>query len=294
MGYLIYLVSIVMIFVVLATSLNLVFGWTGLLAVTHAAFMGIGAYVTALLMIRARWDFVPALLAGALVAMILGWVVGRITLRLQEEYYVIASFGFQVIMYNVFNNLVGVTGGPMGLTGVPSPDLFGTKFGGQTGGLLIVLLLAAPVLWAIHRIGQSPYGRVLRAIREDEDLARSLGKDVARYKASVFAICAAFAALAGGLFATILRFVHPSSFNIHEAILILSMVIIGGSGNFWGGVLGAVLLTLLPEALSFFTALDDIAPQLRQITYSVLIILFLYLRPSGLIRETDGGSRQGA
>lgn len=294
MGYLIYLTSIVLIFVVLATSLNLVFGWTGLLAVTHAAFMGIGAYVTALLMIRAKWDFVAALMAGALVAMALGWIIGRITLRLQEEYYVIASFGFQVIMYNVFNNLVGVTGGPMGLTGVPSPTLFGLKFGGEAGGLLIVLLMAAPALLAIYLIGQSPYGRVLRAIREDEDLARSLGKDVAWYKASVFSISAAFAAMAGGLFAATLQFVHPSSFNIHEAILILSMVIIGGSGNFWGGVLGAVLLTLLPEALSFFTALEDIAPQLRQITYSLLIILFLYLRPSGLIREADEGATERA
>jgi branched-chain amino acid transport system permease protein len=289
-GYLLFLLTLLLIYAALAASLNLVFGWTGLLAVSHASFMGVGAYATALLMLRG-WDVLPALAVAAALAGAVAWALARATLRLREEYYVIASFGFQVIAYNVFNNLVKVTGGPMGLTGVPVPALFGRPLGGQAALLVLTALVVGVLLLAVFRMGASPYGRVLRTIREDETLARALGKDVARYKTSVFTAAGAVAGVAGGLFGTLLAFVHPSSFSIHEAIFLLSMVIVGGGGSFAGGVLGAAVLTLLPEALSFVTVLEDIAPQLRQITYAVLVILFLVRRPQGLWPEAEAGSR---
>ena len=189
------------------------------------------------------------------------------SLRIRGDYFVIATFAFQVITFSVLNNWVSFTGGPMGLPGIPQPSVFGVQVSSQLGFLFLVVIFCALTLWICQRIVQSPFGRVLKAIREDEVFAQAAGKKVAAYKVLVFVIGAGMAALAGVIYAHFVSFVSPTSFTITESIFIISIVIIGGSGGLWGPVVGAVVLVVLPEILRLIGLPSSLAANLRQIIY---------------------------
>ncbi len=285
MDYVLYVLSLVAIYGILAVSLNLVLGYTGILSVAHAAFMGIGAYATALLLSEWGFNFFVTLPVGLAVAGVVGAALAASTLRLRGDYYIIGSFGFQVIIYNVFLNWIGLTKGPFGIRSIPKPEAFGVAFGDPARYAALTLVFLAAVVWVARRVGESPYGKVLRAIREDEAGAASIGKDVRRYKISIFVVSSMLASLGGALYAGLISYVDPFAFTVHESIFLQALVIVGGAGNVYGSVVGAAVLITIPEILRFFDVPTTVASPIREILYGALMILFLRFRPKGLLPE---------
>ena len=283
MEYLLHIFILIGIYVILAESLNLIVGYTGLLSIAHAAFYGVGAYVAALMALKVGSPFLINIICAVIISGLLGGLVGIPSLRIKDHYFVIATFAFQVIAFSILNNWVSFTGGPMGLPGIPQPVIFGWVISSHLEFLLLVAVFATLVFWVCHCIIKSPFGRVLMAIREDEVFALAAGKNVALYKVSVFAIGSGMAAIAGALYAHYISFIDPTSFTVMESIFIISIVIIGGAGSLWGPVVGAVLLVLLPEVLRFVGMPSSIAANMRQILYGGLLVAFMMWRPQGLV-----------
>jgi branched-chain amino acid transport system permease protein len=292
-NYLLYVISLVAIFGILTVSLNLSVGYTGILSVAQAAFMGIGAYAAAILLTQWGFNFFSALPLGMAIAGLLGGGLAWATLRLKGDYYVIASFGFQVILYNILLNWISLTGGPFGIRQIPRPEAFGFTFLSPLRYTLLTLGFLAICLWLARRLGESPYGKVLRAIREDEAAASSIGKNVSRFKIGIFMVSAMLASVGGALYAGLITYIDPFAFTIHESIFILALVIIGGAGNVYGSVVGAAVLISVPEMLRFFDVPTTVASPIREIVYGALMIIFLRLRPKGLLPEriTTGVNR---
>lgn len=285
MNYLLHILIMINIYVILTLSLNIVVGYSGLLSLCHAAFYGIGAYTATLLMMNAGLSFLPALLAAIAAAIILSIIIGIPSLRLRGDYFVLATLGFQVIVFVILYNWVSVTRGPYGIPGIPQPNIFGWQVDSLPEFFLLTLVLALASGWVIYLILHSPFGRVLKAIREDEIATAALGKNVPKLKTQSFILGAAFAAIPGVLFATYMRYIDPTSFTLMESIFIISIIIIGGSGNFSGPILGSIILVILPEVLRFLQIPDAIAANMRQIIYGLVLILLLRYRPQGLVGE---------
>jgi branched-chain amino acid transport system permease protein len=292
--YILHILIIVGIYTILAVSLNLIAGYTGLLSMSHAAFYGIGAYVAALLALNVHTNFILNIACGMIVAAVVGVLVAWPALRIHDDYFVIASFGFQVIIFSVMNNWVELTRGPLGLPGIPQPELFGLKIDTHWEVLALVWFFSALTFLVSYRLVNSPYGRVLKAIREDEVFALSLGKNIAYFKLTVFAVGASLAAIAGALYAYYITFIDPTSFTITESIFIISIVIIGGLGNLWGAVLGAVILVALPELLRFIGISQTYVANIRQMLYGALLVAMMFLRPQGLLGEYAFGRAKDA
>lgn len=282
MDYVFHLVVLVGIYVMLAASLDLVAGHTGILSLAHAAFFGVGAYCSAILTMNYGVPTVLGVLAGMVLSALISFVVSLPSMRLREDYFVLATFGFQLITFDVLNNWQSLTGGPFGIVGIPEFSLLGYRVESRLGFAALTSLLAAAVIIVLDRVVRSPFGRVLHAIREDEVFAESLGKNTFSFKTQIFGLSASVAALAGSLYAHYITFIDPTSFTVMESILIVSMVIIGGAGSRWGPVAGATVLVLLPEALRFIGLPATAAAHVRQILYGSLLVVVLMVRPQGL------------
>ncbi len=273
------------IFSVLSVSLNLTMGYTGLFNLGHAAFFGIGAYVSALLALAFGVPFWIALVAAALFAAFFGFLLGFPTLRLRGDYLALGTLGFAFIVEAVLKNWTDVTRGPLGLPGIPRPELFGISFSSLDLYMILALTFLAVTIIVTHRIVNSPFGRVLKSIREDETAAQMLGKNTFRYKMIVLTASAFFAGIAGSLYAHYITFIDPTSFSFPVLILLLSAVIIGGLGSIRGAVAGAFLLILLPEPLRFIGLPSNLVGAGRQMIYAVLVLVILLKRPQGLFGE---------
>jgi branched-chain amino acid transport system permease protein len=284
MDYALHLLVVIGIYTILVVSLNLAWGYTGLLSFTHAAFAGVGAYGTALLLMRLRLGFVPALLLACLLAAGLGALLCVVTARLGGDYFILAVLGFQIVATAVFLNWVSLTRGPFGLLGIPKPTVFGHAITTTGEYLALVAVCAGLVVALVHRTVTLPFGRMLRAIHEDEVAVLVLGKDVARAKVAVFALSAGCAAVAGGLYAHYYSYVDPFIFDIHESILLATMVVVGGR-PLRGSIVGVVVLLLFPEALRALNVPGEITAYLKQLLYGSLLFAFVLLRPEGLVRE---------
>ena len=287
MDYLLHILILIAIYSILVISLDLIAGYTGLLSIAHAAFYGIGAYATALLSLHFQTNFLINMIFGAVGAAALGVIVAFPSLRIHDDYFVIATFGFQMIVYSIFNNWIGLTRGPLGIPGIPVASLFGFNIDNHWKFLILAVLFAGLSYLFVRKLVNSPYGRVLKAIREDEIFAQSLGKNVNSYKIQVFVIGGALASIAGNLYAHYVTFIDPTSFTILESILVISMVIIGGAGSLKGPVVGAAVLVVLPEALRFVGLPSSVAANLRQIFYGSLLVLMMLYRPQGLMGAYD-------
>ncbi|MCZ6688091.1 MAG: branched-chain amino acid ABC transporter permease [Planctomycetota bacterium] len=285
MEYLIHILILIGIYTILSVSLNLIVGYTGLLSIAHAAFYGVGAYVAALMALKLQSPFLINIICAIILSSLLGALVGIPSLRIRDDYFVIATFAFQVITFSVLNNWVSFTGGPMGLPGIPQPRIVGVGISSNLRFLAVVGVLCVLTLCVTRRIVQSPFGRVLKAIREDEVFAQAAGKNVAANKVFVFVIGAGMAAMAGVMYAHYISFIDPTSFNVMESIFILSIVIIGGAGSLWGPVVGAAVLVILPELLRFIGLPSSAAANIRQLLYGGLIVAFMMWRPRGFLGE---------
>lgn len=289
MQYLANIVVLICIYCILTTSLDLLIGHTGLLSVSHAGFFGVGAYSSALVAVDCGGSFLVGFLVGILLALILSLIVSVPTLRLKDDYFVIATFSLQIILFGIFNNWLSLTHGPGGISAIPVPTIFGIVVQSYSGFVLLAIILAVFAFLVVYRLSSSPLGRVLHAIREDEILAQSLGKNVVAFKVMVFVISATLASLAGSLYAHYLTYIDPTSFNVMESILILAMVVIGGAGSPWGPLAGAAVLVILPEALRFVGLPWPLAANLRQVLYGVLLVLLAAFRPRGLFGRYSFG-----
>lgn len=280
-----HILILIGIYTILSVSLNLISGYTGLLSIAHAAFYGVGAYVAALMALKLHSPFLINIICAILLSSLLGLLVSIPSIRIRDDYFIFATFAFQVITFNILNNWVSFTGGPMGLPGIPQPTVLGFKVSQNIGFPLLVGIFCALTLWISIRIVRSPFGRVLKAIREDEVFTQAVGKNVAKYKVLVFIIGAGMAAVSGVLYAHYMTFIDPTSFTVMESIFIISIVIIGGAGSLWGSVIGAILLVILPELLRFIGLPSSVAANLRQIIYGGLLVAFIMWRPKGLLGE---------
>lgn len=285
MEYIIHIAILIGIYAILAMTLNLVVGYTGLLSVTHAAFYGIGAYTVALLMTLADWNFFPALLVGMVISMIAAYGIGVVLSGLGGDYYVLGTVGFNFIIFSIFLNWQDLTRGPLGIPGIPKPELLGISFD-SNGAFLIFVIFWCLIVWMLCRwITHSSFGRALKGIREDEVALQVFGYRTLHYKLVVFMISAGLASIAGGLFATYISFIDPSTFTVDESIFILAIIILGGLANMRGSLLGALFLVLLPELLRFVGFPTDIAAQMRLFAYGALLVALMMYRPQGLVGE---------
>ncbi|HEX7974353.1 MAG TPA: branched-chain amino acid ABC transporter permease, partial [Anaerolineales bacterium] len=271
-----HLLILSLIYVVLAGSLNIIMGYTGQLALGHAAFYGIGAYTFALLVQKTPTPYWIAFVMGGVMAAFWAAVLGSIVLRLKGHYLAIVTLAFGEIVRVVLYNWVSLTRGPMGLTDIPRPSIFSYAFKGTLPYYYLALALAAITYFVFYRLIKSRYGRAFVAIREEENAALAMGLKTTSIKVLAFAIGAFFAGLAGSFLAGYIRFIHPDNFTAWESLILNAMVVIGGEGSLLGSILGAVALTVLPELLR-------VASDYRMIIYAILMIGGIILWPFGLV-----------
>jgi ABC-type branched-subunit amino acid transport system permease subunit/ABC-type branched-subunit amino acid transport system ATPase component len=285
MDYVLHVLVMVSLYAILASSFNLLIGYAGLFALSHAAFFGVGAYATAILAAKLGIPFPWPLFAGVAVTALLGVVIALPALRIGGDYLVIVTLALQIIVSAILINWTDLTGGTDGIRAIPRVVLFGVILFTPVNILPLALAVAAICFAIAWRLGASPFGRALKAMRENEAAAQAIGKNVVAMKLSVFAIAAALASVAGSLYAHYVTFVSAESFTVELTIYLLAMVILGGTGNLFGSIVGAVILAVLPELLKFVDMPSDIADKVRQMLYGLLLILILRLRPQGLLPE---------
>jgi len=311
------------LYIFLALGLNIVVGFAGLLDLGYIAFYAVGAYVYALLaspQFDIHWPFWAILPLGAAVAAIFGILLGAPTLKLRGDYLAIVTLGFGEIVRIFLNNLdhpVNITNGPRGIARIDPVRIDGVDFGRSdtvlglvfTGPVKYYYLLLAMVMLVIFinvRLQNSRIGRAWEAIREDEIAARAMGINTRDLKLLAFAMGASFGGIAGGMFSAIQTFVSPESFVLVESIMVLAMVVLGGMGNIWGVILGALLLSFMPEILRF--TVQPVQEQLfgrmlvepeviRMLIFGFALVLVMLLRPGGLwpsaVRRRELAARAG-
>ena len=285
MEYLLHILIISGIYIILTLSLNLILGYTGIPALGHIAFACVGAYTSSLLALNYGISPWVGLLIGAVFASLLGLVIGFPSMRLKGDYLALATFGFGVIVYSISKNWVDLTRGPMGLPGIPKFSVFEFELQPVWAYLILVVVFVAVTGFAIRRIVHSPFGRILRSIRDDEIASLSIGTNINKYKLIVFVIGAFFAGIAGSLYAHYITFIDPSSFTVMESIAVLLMVVFGGMGNIKGSFIGALILVIFPEMLRFLGMPSSVAAPLRQMIYGLLLIVLMLKRPQGIIGQ---------
>lgn len=270
----------ILLYATLAGSLNAINGYSGQTCIGHAGFFCIGAYCEAILATRLGLSFWMVLPIAGIVTAIFGGVVALPTLKMKGIYLSIVTLGFSEIVRLVALNWEGLTGGPMGIKGIPVPTIFGLQFSGSKTYYYIFLAVAVLFVFITGRVIRSRVGRAWTAIREDELAAKSLGVQTRFYKATNFMYGAFWAGIAGAAYAPYVRFIDSTMFSLDEGFNILSMVIIGGQGTLVGPVVGSVIVNLLTELLRP-------VGQWRMVAYGLLIILMMWWRPQGLVGASD-------
>lgn len=287
MEYIFHILIMLNIYVMLVLSANLTIGMANLLTMCQAAFYGIGAYIGTFFLMQFNLPFVVIAIAVMLLTGLFSWLVSYASVRLKGDYFVIATMGFQLIVYTILYNWTDVTRGPYGIPGIPGIRLLGLfELSGVYAYFALSLVVAAIVVLVFYRLVKSPFGRTLNAIRADETMVQALGRNTVAFKAWAFFISAAVAGLAGVIYASYVSYIDPTSFTLDESIFILSALFIGGIGNIKGPILGALFVVLLPELLRFVGLPDSVAANLRQIIYGLALILVMYFRPQGLWGKT--------
>jgi branched-chain amino acid transport system permease protein len=285
-GYLLSLVPFIAVNVLLATALNLLVGYTGLMSVSSGASMGVGAYGAAVLATRTDLGIVLSIVIGAALAGLVGIAFMLLVSQLGTDDFILASFAFQMSVIALLSQWTDVTGGTLGLANIPAPGLFGAVAHSRLALAAVAVVVCGLAAWFLFYLGRSRWALVLRGMRESERGVEALGKNTKSTKISVFAVSSAFAALAGGVYASVIGIVTPSDFDITQSILIIAFLLVGGIGRMWGAAVGAAALYLLPELIQHFGLIPaQYAGPLQQVMYGVIIALFVKLRPVGLLPE---------
>ncbi len=276
-NYLIRVATMIGVYTMLALSLNVITGYTGIVSIGHAGFCAIGAYTSAILSAHFGLNFFVTMLAGAVVAGLFGLLLGLPTLRLSGTYLTIATLGFGEIVRMIALNWRQVTNGPLGIAKIQRPVFLGIELTSRNGGLfyliwVMVLITTVLILYMVR----SKMGRAFMAIRDDQLVARLMGIPTTRYKVAAFVISAFFAGIAGSFYAHMTRYLDPNTFSFDTSIIIISIVILGGMGTLGGMFVGAILLISFPEILRF-------VQEYRFIIYGLILVLMIRFRPQGLL-----------
>ena len=284
MEYLFHVIYLLCIYVMLVLSANLTTGMANLLTMCQAAFYGIGAYIGTYFLFQFNISF---LLIAFLVMMTTGLsslIISYASVKLKGDYFVLATMGFQLIVYTIIYNWTEVTHGTYGIAGIPGFNLaFGlVSIDGIYTNLILILLITAAIIWFLNRLKTSPYGRLLKAIRTDGTIVESFGRNTAGVKIWAFALSSAIAGLAGALYASYVGYIDPTSFPLRESIFILCALFIGGIGNIEGPICGAAFVILLPEVLRWVGLPESMAAEIRQIIYGFALVLIMIFHPQGI------------
>lgn len=279
-SYIMQLVLNILVYVILAMGLNLLTGFTGILSLGHAAFFGIGAYASGILNTRLGWPFWATLIISVVITALLSLLLAFPALRVKGTYLVLMTIGFGEVVRLLLVNWIALTNGPNGIVGISYPDFGFFKLTDMNQCYYLALIFAVLLMLYLRVLMKSRVGRCLLAIRDDDRAAELVGIDVSQYKLKAFMISAAYCAIAGSLYAHVIRFISPDSFRADESQLILCCVIIGGIGTFKGPVIGAILLTIIPE---LFRSLADF----RMVLYGVILMIVIIFFPGGVARYWD-------
>jgi branched-chain amino acid transport system permease protein len=287
-NYGIYLLTLWCVNVMAAMGLNITLGYAGQISLGQAAFLGIGAYCAALLT-KAGVPFFAALPIAAAICFAMGLLVGFPALRVQHHYLAFATLGFNVLMYLVMRNEEWLTGGTFGISGIPRPGLFGLSLDGSLAFYYFTLASLVALGLAVAYMLRSPWGRAFAALRDNPIRAESLGVNITAYTLLAFAIGASCAGIAGCYFAALVQFIEPAPFSLAASLMMLLMVIVGGSGRFFGPMLGAAIVILLPEWLRF---LKD----WYLVIFGAAVVALMVWLPGGLLSIPErlrlGGARR--
>ena len=275
-NYLLTVLVFVGINTMLAIGLNLLLGYAGQISLGHAAFFGMGAYISGILTTRFPVDPFAVIILSAFCAGALAFIIGFPILKLKGHYLAMATLGFGIIMYIIFNETVDLTGGPSGLPGIPNLRIGPLVFDNDWNNYYLVWVFTLAVMLLSINLSQSRIGRALRAIHDSEVAARVMGVNATILKVQIFTVSAVISAVAGSLYAHVMTFIAPASFGFHFSVELLTMVVVGGLGSIYGSFLGAAILTMLPEFLRVFQDLDIIV-------YGLMLILITMFMPGGLI-----------
>jgi len=280
-GYLLNVLVFMGINTMLAVALNLLLGFAGQISLGHAAFFGLGAYISGIL--TATYGLNPwlTILIAAVVVGLLAFGLGFPILKLKGHYLAMATLGFGIIVYIVFNETVDLTGGPSGLSGIPNLKLGGLVFDGDMKNYYLIWTFTLVTMLLCINLAHSRIGRALRAIHDSEVASRVMGVNARLLKVQVFTLSAIISAVAGSLYAHTMSFIAPASFGFNFSVERVTMVIIGGLGSIFGSFLGAALLTMLPELLRVVQDYDIVV-------YGLLLIVMTMFMPGGLVKGFPG------
>lgn len=286
--YVTYVVVLALIYAVLAGSYDILTGYTGPLTFCHGAFYGIGAYTSALLILKAGFSFWLALPVSGITVFLFAALIGYPALRLRGHYFAVTTFFFAHFIYLVILNSVRLTGGPLGLRGIKAPEnILGLNFSTLQGSYYLIFVFSVIIIALLYLLVTSGLGRIFVAIRENEELAEAIGINTSFYKILAFSIGAGVAGLMGSLFAHFFRLLHPTTFSWMTSEMVVIMALVGGLGTLIGPIIGAGIVTLILELMRF-------APELRFIIWSIALIAVLIIEPRGLmglIRRVQGGGK---
>lgn len=263
------------IFVIIVLGLNLLLGFAGQISLGHGALFGIAAYTSAVLTSTYGLPLIVGMLSGVGLTALVALLVGMPVLKLKGYYLAMATLGFGLIVYIFFNEAIGLTGGPSGFVGIPPLEFAGFAFDSDLSFFYLVWTVVTLVLLGSLHLIHSRYGRALMALHASDKAAQAVGINVSRYKLFVFVLSAVYAGIAGVLYAHYLGFVAPSSFGFHFSVQLITMVVLGGMASLWGGMAGAVFLTVMPEFLRSYENLEVII-------YGLILILCMMFLPQGL------------
>ncbi|MBN2111196.1 MAG: branched-chain amino acid ABC transporter permease [Methanosarcinaceae archaeon] len=285
-AYQTHIFVLIFIYIILAVSLNLALGYTGLLNLGHVAFFGIGAYTSALLAIEGM-PYLAAMISAGLFASIFGYLLVRATDKLKGDYLAMATLGFSFVVYSLLLNLRDITRGAMGIPGIPKPSIMGLAIRSNDQYLIFVVVVCTISVYLMYRTVNSPFGKLLEANRDNALSLRVLGKNtfVLKYKAMM--ISAFFAGISGSLYAHYITFIDPTSFYISELILILTIVIVGGLASIRGSIAATVVIIYVPEILRTLDLPGSVLGPVRQALYAVILIAILMIRPRGIFGKVD-------
>jgi len=292
-NYLLHILILVDIYFVLALGLNVIVGYLGLLSLAHAGYFAIGAYVYSVLTLLLGVGFVPAALAATGISILLSIMLSVASWRFTGDFFILFSLAIQVVLFTLvknwhdpssqFGTLSNMTNGDFGLAGIPGPDLFGWTIDDRSSIAIFFTILAISGAVLSWRLLESPWGRLLRAVRDDELAARALGKNVRLAKMQAIALGCGMAGFAGVMLASYQAYINPTISDMSQATLFFSMVVVGGVGNSVAGpFFGALLIIALPELLRFVNLPIALAAELRLMIYGLMLILFMHWRPQGI------------
>ncbi len=286
MGYLSHIFILINIYIILTVATGLIVGLSRMISLGQAAFYGLGAYITALCILLLDLSLIPSLILVMLVNGILSLLLALPAIRLKGDYFILATLAFQFIVYALLNNLTGITNGSLGISGIVPVSLLGVyTIEGQSGFLILSMVLMLIGVAVFYKIYHSPFGTVLKAIREDEVALQTMGRNTRKMKVLAFVISSAFIGWASYIFATYMSYIYPGGFHLEESIFILVAVLIGGSGTIRGSIAGAVFVIVLPELLRFAGLPDSVAGPMEQIMFGLILILVMRFRSNGLLGE---------